>query len=188
MRLGIDLDGVVANFTAGWIGFYNEQFGTHLHEDDVDGWGVIPHLTHFHSMHHFWEWARHLDGASLFRHLDTYPGAVETLWELRWSGHDIVIITTKPGWAIHDTFAWISEQRLPTREVHITRDKWEIDCHLYLDDSPGQLRNYLRHRPDRGVVRYVRRWNSPIEGAIDVDDWSGFRDLVRGHEKRDSIE
>ena len=30
MRLGIDLDGVVANFTKGWMGFYNDQFGTKL--------------------------------------------------------------------------------------------------------------------------------------------------------------
>lgn len=181
MRLGIDLDGVVANFTAGWIGFYNEQFGTHLHEDDVDGWGEIPRLTHFHSMHHFWQWARSLNGASLFRHLDTYPGALETLWQLRWSGHDIVVITTKPGWAIHDTYAWIAEHQLPTREVHITRDKWEVDCDIYLDDSPSQLRNYVTHRPDRTVVRYVRRWNDPIAGAVDVTGWQEFESLVRSH-------
>ena len=28
MRLGIDLDGVVANFTKGWMDFYNLQYGT----------------------------------------------------------------------------------------------------------------------------------------------------------------
>jgi len=30
MRLGIDLDGVVANFNAGWMRRYNDEYGTDL--------------------------------------------------------------------------------------------------------------------------------------------------------------
>ena len=33
MRLGIDLDGVVADFTAGWVARYNEEFNTDIQRD-----------------------------------------------------------------------------------------------------------------------------------------------------------
>ena len=40
MRLGIDLDGVVTNFTAGWMRFYNKQFGTTFIFEDSKNWGI----------------------------------------------------------------------------------------------------------------------------------------------------
>ena len=36
MRLGIDLDGVVADFNAGWISRYNREFEANLTTDMVD--------------------------------------------------------------------------------------------------------------------------------------------------------
>jgi 5'(3')-deoxyribonucleotidase len=47
MRLGIDLDGVVADFTAGWMRFYNAAHGTDLKVEDSQNWHDLVHLTHF---------------------------------------------------------------------------------------------------------------------------------------------
>ena len=80
VRLGIDLDGVVADFNAGWIRRYNQEYGSELPMDAVKAWDAIPSLTHFEDMGEFWKWARDHDGHTLFRHLDTYPGAVDALW------------------------------------------------------------------------------------------------------------
>src|SRR5690606_28411053 len=137
-------------------------------------WDAIPTLTHFRHMGEFWKWAQDHDGHSLFRHLETYQGAVEALWRLTKRRHAIVIVTTKPTWAIHDTFEWIAEHRLPTREVHITDRKWDVDCDVYLEDAPHNLEALVRHRPDRVVARYVRPWNEPVPGAVDVADWNEF--------------
>lgn len=90
-----------------------------------------------------------------------------------------MILTTKPPWAIHDTFAWLAENRIPTREVHILEKKWEVDCDVYLEDAPHNLAGLVRKRPDRVVVRYVRPWNGPVEGVQDVSDWPMFEKLVR---------
>lgn len=178
MRLGIDLDGVVADFNSGWISQYNTEFGADVAFDAVDAWDGIPSLTHFRHMGEFWEWAQDYGGHSLFRHLDTYPGAVEALGRLEAAGHDIVIITTKPDWAVHDTFAWIADRRLPTREVHITEDKWQVPCDVYLDDSPYQVDSLHRHRPETAVVRFVRPWNQPVPGTHEVESWDDFEALV----------
>lgn len=178
MRLGIDLDGVVADFNSGWIKRYNADFGADVAFDAVVAWDSIPSLTHFRHMGEFWRWAKDHDGHSLFRHLETYPGAVDTMWRLIHAGHDIVIITTKPAWAIHDTFAWLSEHRVPTREVHITDHKWTVDCHVYLEDAPHNLEALVDKRPGRTVARFVRPWNHPIPGTRDVTDWGTFEELV----------
>lgn len=178
MRLGIDLDGVVADFNTGWITRYNRDYETTLAHDAVQAWDVIPSLTHFEDMGEFWKWARDHDGHSLFRHLETYPGAVETLWSLVRKKHEIVIVTTKPAWAIHDTFAWLAEHQIPTREVHILDRKWTVDCDIYLDDGPHVIEGLLTRRPERTVCRFVRPWNRPIPGAVDIVDWPQFAEFV----------
>ena len=178
MRLGIDLDGVVADFNAGWIRRYNLEYGSKLPTDAVKAWDAIPSLTHFEDMGEFWTWAQDHDGHTLFRHLDTYPGAVDALKSLS-KKHEIVIITTKPVWAIHDTFAWIAQHRIPTSEVHIKDAKWKVACDFYLDDGPHVIDSLVRNRPEATICRFVRPWNHPVAGAIDISDWEQFVNEVR---------
>lgn len=181
MRLGIDLDGVVSDFNKGWIDQYNAEFGAAIPLDAVTTWDGITPLTHFTDMEAFWEWAQDFGNGSLFRNLDTHPGATETLRRLS-EQHDIVILTAKPDWAVADTLAWIAEHRLPTREVHVVGmhdPKWPIPCDVYLDDSPAQVSEIHQHRPESITCRFVRPWNDPVDGVHDVHDWKGFEELVR---------
>lgn len=181
LRLGIDLDGVVADFVAGWISRYNQEFEADLSPLSVQTWDGLHTLTHFRDSTEFWRWASDHGGSSVFRHLETYEGATAALDELARQGHEIVIITLKPDWAVHDTFAWIADHRVPTREVHITSNKWEVSCDIYLDDSPEQLTRYLEERPDRLVCRFVRPWNYPIEGVLDIGTWKDFVEFATAH-------
>ncbi len=178
-RLGIDLDGVVADFNGGWMRRYNAEHQTSLTADMVTTWDGLHELTHFEDMRQFWRWARDHGGQSFFRHLDPYPGAVETIRRLNRAGHDIVIITAKPDWAVHDTFEWLADHRVPTREVHVTQDKWEVACDVYLDDSPHVVPHLVRHRGSEATIcRFVRPWNEPVEGAVDIASWEAFEAVV----------
>ena len=179
MRLGIDLDGVVANFTKGWMTFYNRDFGADLEVEDSRAWNDLVELTHFNNIGEFWDWASDVDGHSVFWHLETFPGSVEALHELSQDGHEIVIITTKPRFAIEDTHSWLESNDIPRDEVHILGKKWTIDCEIYLDDGPYVLPGLLKHRPDRTVCRYIRPWNEAIPPAIDVRNFDDFRNVVR---------
>jgi 5'(3')-deoxyribonucleotidase len=176
-RLGIDLDGVVADFNAGWMARYNEEHGTTLTPDQVTTWGAMIPLTRFGSEAEFWDWARNDGGPGLFRHLPLIDGAVESLQRLA-RQHDIVIITTKPDWAVSETYQWIGDHAIPTNEVHITHDKWTVDCDIYLDDGPHNLEALVRERPNRTTCRFVRPWNDPVPGVVDVDSWDTFEALV----------
>jgi hypothetical protein len=178
MRLGIDLDGVVANFTSGWMKYYNRQFGTNLIVEDSKQWNDLVDLTHFDNIDQFWDWSSDLDGRSLFWHLEPFPGAVEALQAMADEGHRIVILTQKPAFAIDDTHEWVRDHGVPASEIHIIDAKWTIDCDVYLDDGPLILPRLVAHRPDRVVCRFVRPWNRPLPGAVDVVDFDEFREVV----------
>jgi uncharacterized HAD superfamily protein len=178
MRLGIDLDGVVANFTKGWMRFYNEEFGTQFVVEDSWQWNDLVELTHFNDIDEFWDWCSDLDGRSVFWHLEPFPGAVEALQSLDEAGHELIVVTTKPDFARGDTYDWIEKHGIPATEIHILEEKWLVECAVYLDDGPHILPGLVEHRPDATVCRYVRPWNVPVPGAIDVNDFDEFRDVV----------
>jgi 5'(3')-deoxyribonucleotidase len=180
MRLGIDLDGVVANFTLGWIGFYNRDFGTELVVEDSKRWNDLVNLTHFENIGEFWKWSSDLDGRSVFWHLEPFPDAVEALRSLVDTGHQVVVITTKPRFAVADTYEWIEKHGIPAAETHILEDKWLVECDVYLDDGPHVLPGLVANRPEATVCRYVRPWNNPVSGAVDINDFDEFRDLIDG--------
>lgn len=178
MRLGIDLDGVVANFVQGWMTFYNRDFGTDLMVEDSRRWHDLVDLTHFENIDEFWRWSSDLDGRSLFWHLEPFPGAIDALHSLADAGHEIVIITMKPDFAVDDTHEWIAKHQVPAAEVHILEDKWLIECDVYVDDAPHIIRGLAEHRPGSTVCRYVRPWNQPMQGVLDIRDFVEFRDVV----------
>lgn len=176
LRLGIDMDGVVADFNAGWIERYNREFGAALHPDHIVGWDELHALTSFGSMGEFWAWARG-DGRSVFRDLPPMPGALEALRALS-RDHRIVIITARFDWAIGDTLGWLSEHGVLAREVHFTATKYDVACDVYLDDSPYQIDALAHGRPDATVCRRVTAWNRPVAGVRDVTTWPEFQDVV----------
>ena len=185
LRLGIDLDGVVCDFNAGWMELHKAEFGSDLVPEMVVTWDNLHELGGFKDMNAFWRWAQgNDDRPSIFRHLQPFPNAVETLHKLRDIGHKVVIVTAKPRWAISDTLRWIADHDLPTEEIHIRYRKHRIPCDVYLDDSPLVLPELLRFRPDATVCRMIRPWNAPLEGAIDIVDWNEFCDVVMAREVR----
>lgn len=179
MRLGIDMDGVICDFNAGWMELHKDEFGSDLHPEMVVTWDNLHELGGFADMAAFWEWAQGSDvRPSIFRHLEPFPDAIETMHRLRDDGHEVVIVTAKPRWAIPDTLRWIADHELPTSEIHVRYRKYTVDCDVYLDDSPIVVPDLVRHRPDALVCRMVRPWNAPVTGAVDVADWPAFRAAV----------
>ena len=179
MRLGIDLDGVVCDFNAGWMQLHMAEFGSELKPEMVVSWDNLHELGGFADMQAFWRWAQATDDRpSIFRHLEPYPDALATLHALRDAGHRIVVLTAKPHWAIPDTLRWIADHELPTEEIHIRYRKYGIDCDVYLDDSPIVLPELVRHRPTAAICRMVRPWNEPVDGTAEIADWPTFRAFV----------
>ena len=181
MRIGVDLDGVVANFTKGWTTQYEAEFGKKILEKDITEWGLSKPLTHFEEEIDFWKWAKDINGSSIFRNLDIYEDSLEILYDLSKMGHEIVIISSKPWWSIHDTLIWLGENKIPSKEIHFIEDKWNVNCDVYIDDAPHQLENFVNHVPEKLILRFVRPYNRPVSGTKDLNDWMELSSLLESY-------
>ena len=179
MRIGVDMDDVIADFTGAWLAAYNDQFAIteadDLKREDITAWDVTQ-FTHFNSHEEWMHWIRSCV-PGLYRNLSPLGGALEALDALIADGHDIVILTSKPEWAKWDTFNWLANQIVPTSEVHITHDKASVKCDVYIDDGPHNL-EAIRDRSGGVAVRWVTPWNRPMDGVWDAGSWAEFRDIV----------
>ena len=176
LRVGLDMDGVLADFNAGWMARYNSDFGTHLEPSMVIAWEGLYRLTHFGSMSDFWIWAQG-DGHSTFRDSPALPGAIEAARRIARS-HRLVVVSSKFEWAIPDSMGWLAAHGVPAREVHFLWDKTLAACDVYLDDAPHQLEELRSGLPEATICRMVHPWNAPLPGVLDVHSWDEFEAIV----------
>jgi 5'(3')-deoxyribonucleotidase len=176
IRVGIDMDGVLADFNTGWMRRYNDEFGTSLDASMVQQWDGLYTLTHFTSMGEFWRWAQG-DGRSTFRDAPPLPGAIEAVTRIG-ARHRVCIVSSKFDWAIPDSLAWLADHDVPAREVHFLWDKTLAECDVYLDDAPHQLSELTAGLPEAVVCRMVHPWNDPMDGVVDIHSWQEFEALV----------
>lgn len=194
MRLGIDMDGVLADFDRGWVERYNADFGTNLHPKHNDHWDALVTLTGM-TYDEWWAWARgkHED---LFLGLDPLPGAIDGVKRLKSRGHDICIVTAKPRWAAGHPSSWLIEHDIPYDEIHVTSKKAYVICDVYVDDAihnvvdlmentTGKVIQYAAYPYVNGGERvpgatYATSWQDVVK---EIDNWQRLSELADSQEQ-----
>jgi len=188
--LGVDLDGVCAEYTLGFRRIVAERLGVSEESLPIERgwdfaeWGFEPgdfedHHRHAVVDHH------------MFRNLEAIDGAAETLWRLSDAGIWIRIITHRlyVNWghekAVGDTAAWLDQNRIPYRDLCFLGAKPEAEADVYIDDAPHNVEE-LRRRGNRVIV-FDQPYNRHCAGPR-ARDWSQaeslISDLVTGHAGR----
>jgi len=183
--LGLDLDGVVADFygtirplAAEWLGrpigelTDTPRYG--LHE-----WGFgkagPPRYSDFH------RWAVRERG--LFESLSVILGAAPALRRLSDDKVRIRIITNRlfvPHFhapAVSQTVEWLDHYGIPYWDLCFMPDKEAVVAHVYLEDTPENIRNLREANCDVIIFENSTNIGEPGERA---KDWDEAERLIRG--------
>ena len=171
MKIGVDLDGVCADFTGGWQDHYYIWFG---HPSDfryADRWDGNVEGTHFEHEAEFWAWIDLIPG--FWSNLAVIPGALGTLMGLKDAGHTMVAVTSRHEKAKQQTYLWLKTNGFlafvdGVQHLHKSA-KHEAGCDVYIDDNPDALKA-LR---EQGIetVRFEQPWNRGVKATAVARGW-----------------
>lgn len=142
--LGVDLDGVCADYTAAFRDVVARRTATDPSTlTDEVSWD-------------FAEWGLDRDGFlalhragvmedRMFREMPAMPGVADALWRLSDAGVWIRIITHRLvlNWGhevvVADTVAWLDRHRIPYRDLCFLGRKPEVQADAYVEDAPHNV-------------------------------------------------
>jgi len=178
--LGVDLDGVCADYTAA------------LRDVVAADRGVDPSALPLERSWDFHEWG--LTGPDferlhqsavlehrVFRTMPPIAGAAEVLWRLSDAGVWIRIITHRlyVNWghatAVADTVEWLDQANIPYRDLCFLGAKPQVEADCYVEDAPHNvvaLRETGAH-----VIVYEQPYNRDVDGPR-AADWAEVENLV----------
>ncbi|MDZ7826373.1 MAG: 5'-nucleotidase [Gammaproteobacteria bacterium] len=174
--LGVDLDGVVADFHQGlksvaaeWLGVDEEEL-----PDEVSygfrEWQLEAHGG-YEALHRFAVKER-----DLFQNLPPIPGAPAALRRLSAQDVRIRIITHRLyiKWfhqeAVQQTVEWLEHHGIPYWDLCFMRDKGEVGADLYIEDSPANIERLRAEGNEVIVLRNSTNRGVAEPGAVDWAD------------------
>ncbi len=141
---GVDLDGVVTDYAAGFRSYVAALRGIEADELPVQTsydfavWGLDRKaFEHLHS--------RAVREQRIFAGLTAIEGAADALWRLSDAGVWIRVITHRlvVNWghleAVTDTVSWLEANRVPYRDICFLGNKPEVEADCYVDDAPENI-------------------------------------------------
>ena len=179
--LGVDLDGVVADFCRGlkpiaaeWLGVEESQL-TDAVTYGLAEWN-LDSMGGYEPLHRFAVTQRHL-----FEKLQPVPGAPAALRRLSESRVRIRIITHRlfanffHQQAASQTIAWLEKYGIPYSDLCLVEDKTVVGAHLYIEDSPNNIERLRELKQD--VVIFTNSTNRHMAG-LRADAWEQVEKIV----------
>jgi 5'(3')-deoxyribonucleotidase len=179
--LGVDLDGVCADYTAAFAAVVAEAKGCAVDDLptgrswDFEEWG-LDELGGFEVLHR----AAVLE-QRIFRDMPAIEGCAAALWRLSDAGVWIRIITHRlvVHWghqiAVGDTVAWLDANGVPYRDLCFLGRKPEVEADLYIDDAPHNVAALRAAGND--VVVFDQPYNSAVDG-LRAKTWADVEAIV----------
>jgi 5'(3')-deoxyribonucleotidase len=179
--LGVDLDGVVADFYGGmrpvaaeWVGKPVDALPAEV-SYGLDEWGIgaarYPQLHRFAVVHR-----------DLFARLDPLPGAPAALRRLSDAGIRIRIITHRlflehiHEQTVNQTVRWLDHHGIPYWDLCFMKDKSAVGADLYVDDAPANISAFLAQ--GAAVIAFTNSTNRHIAAPLRAGAWAEVEAMV----------
>jgi 5'(3')-deoxyribonucleotidase len=190
--LGVDLDGVVADFyramrpiVAEWLGVNEENLSLDRYTYGLPEWGVRD-VEHYKRIHRFAVTQRRL-----FIDMKPIAGAGPALRRLSDDGVHIRIITHRlflPHFhqeAVRQTVEWLDKHGIPYWDLCFLKDKVDVGADLYIEDSPENV-DALR-RAGKPVIVFGNPTNAHIDDGDRANSWQEVEERVREHVRKGGL-
>ncbi len=182
--LGVDLDGVVADFYGRLREIAAEWFDVPIDElpinpNNISEWG-INNQAEYERIHYFAVTER-----ELFASMQPIPGAPPTLRRLSNNEVRIRIVTHRlvtrriHRSSIIQTVKWLDRYGIPYWDLCFLGEKSAVDANCFVDDTPEQINRLAES--GKHVIVYTNFTNSKVEESDLIrraDDWEEAEDLV----------
>jgi 5'(3')-deoxyribonucleotidase len=180
--LGVDLDGVCANFYARMREIAAEWFEKDVDELPLDvsyglsEWGITS-KEEYASLHRFAVTQR-----DLFATMPMIEGARRVLRTLSGEGCRIRIITHRlfihyfHETAVRQTIAWLDDHAIPYWDLCFMKEKDQVGADIYIEDSPENVQQLRRQ--GHYAICFANSTNSHL-GAPRAESWDEVHDLVK---------
>jgi len=184
MRILVDMDGVIANWSAAWDAHAlpYSHLGLRQTKDqrdfdlskglDAEGRAAVQQI---------------MDHPRFYRDLDVMPGAVEALHKMLELGHDVNICSAP--WLTNETCAWDKSEWLRLnfgedwpRRLILARDKSIVRGEILIDDKPNaQTLPSNLYTPEWTQIYFTQPYNKDLPGYR-IDSWSEWESVLDGYE------
>jgi 5'-nucleotidase len=173
--LGVDLDGVVADYVAGFRRFLVETTGRDPGSlPDPERWSFVESGWFGSDADYLTTHARAVTEWGLFRKLPMITGAAASLQRLSDAGVYIKVITHRlvvnrcHQVAVADTVDWLDDAAIPYRDILFTADKATIaGLDVLIDDAPHNIeavRAAMSRRGQGEAVVMDHAYNRHLDG------------------------
>lgn len=176
MKLGFDIDGIVADLTKMMMEHVNKKFGLSLevsvkHNIFDNKYVDDPVLNREIAMSMLEEV---IENDDVLIDVEVYEDAVQAIRKLYRAGHTIHFITSRPAAQRIVTTQWLRKNNIPFNTLHVVgksgpggnlvdkgRTGRALNLDFFLDDSPYHLDGMYKYknRWRKGVALFSRPWN-----------------------------
>lgn len=180
MRIGLDIDGVVADFTGGINTAYEWWFGE---ECPIvwDEWDSYKQSEHFPSWSVCSIWA---DKARIWERMPFLPGAAAGIDSLLTQGHQLVFLTARSSVECVAQTKWWYAREIAERfglgmdrlYTGLHQSKHTIPCSVYVDDGPDELK--ALREAGKSTIRFDHPWNKKRPATAFVKSWKELTSLI----------
>lgn len=182
MRIGVDIDGVVADFVKTFIPLVRERYGVALAEHDIYVHDLFLVLGITESE------AIELIRATICSDLDLIDGAKEAIEKLN-QEHELILLTARPEDLLDVTERWLSKRGIKYRElVHLREGQKFAPEHAFDVVVDDHLREVIRFiGKARKIIVFDHPWNQSFNArglfdrAYTWNDVLAIVDAMKAH-------
>ena len=191
-RIGIDIDGVLRDFSSDLYNVIKEHYPDYIKPGSENVYSVEEirkEMTDWDLENNFDAEITDIKRVYREEHAETilakgtpFVEDVDYLREqIRKDEHTFVAVTSQHPVCCHHTLTWFGKQELGFSSVYFKkgRKKWMVECDFLIDDSPN---NYYAWRNGRGsdekYILFDRPWNEKINATNRVSSIKEALDII----------